>query len=50
MGLFQKDFLDVENLVKINKVDLRSNSVRQMFLKYGTAEIYEKISRACAGE
>ena len=49
-GRFLKDFLDVENLVKVNKVDLRSNSVRQMFLKYGTAEIYEKISRACAGE
>jgi hypothetical protein len=47
-GRFLKDFLDVENLVKVNKVDLRSNSVRQMFLKYGTAEIYEKISRACA--
>ena len=36
---FLKDFLDVENLVKINKVDLRSNNVRQMFLKYGTAQI-----------
>jgi len=41
-GRFLKDFLDVENLVKVNKVDLRSNGVRQMFLKYGTMEIYEK--------
>ncbi len=47
---FLKDFLDVENLVKVNKVDLRSDSVRQMFIKYGTAEIYKKISRACSAE
>ena len=47
-GRFLKDFLDVENLVKVNKVDWRSNGVRQMFLKYGNVELYEKISRACS--
>ena len=47
-GRFLKDFLDVENLVKVNKVDWRSNSVRQMFLKYGNMELYEKISHACS--
>ena len=41
-----KDFMDVENLVRINKVDLRSERIRQLFLKYGTLELYEKISRA----
>ncbi len=47
-GRFLKDFLDVENLVKVNKVDWRSDAVRQMFLKYGNLELYEKISRACS--
>ena len=47
---FLKDFLDVENLVRINKVDLNSEGVRQMFLKYGNQELYEKISRARAVE
>jgi len=42
--------LDVENLAKVNKVDLRSDDVRQMFLKYGNTELYEKISRACSTE
>ena len=49
-GRFLKDFLDVENLVKVNQVDSRSNGVRQMFLKYGTIELYEKISHACSTE
>jgi predicted nucleotidyltransferase len=46
-GRFLKDFLDVENLVRVNRVDLGSESVRQLFLKYGNVELYEKISRAC---
>jgi predicted nucleotidyltransferase len=46
-GRFMKDFLDVENLVRANKVDLHSNSIRELFLKYGTLELYEKVSRAC---
>ena len=49
-GRFLKDFLDVENLVKVNKVDLRLENVRQMFLKYGNLELYEKVSRACSNE
>lgn len=49
-GRFLKDFLDVENLIRVNKVDLRSNSVRQLFLKYGNVELYEKVSRACVRE
>ena len=49
-GRALKDFLDVENLVRVNKVDLRAEKVRQLFLKYGNVELYEKISRVCAGE
>lgn len=47
-GRFLKDFLDVENLVRVNHLDLRLDKLRQLFLKYGTPELYEKISQACA--
>jgi hypothetical protein len=43
-----KDFLDIENLVHVNKIDMRSDKARALFLKYGTADIYEKISQACS--
>jgi len=46
-GRFLKDLLDVENLIRANKVDLRSEGVRHLFLKYGNAELYEKVSHAC---
>jgi len=39
---FLKDYLDVENLVRVNKVNLHEDKVRQLFLKYGTVELYEK--------
>jgi len=47
---FLKDFLDVENLIRINQLDIKSENVRQLFLKYGTVELYEKVSRSLAGE
>ena len=50
LGRYLKDFLDVENLIRINHLDLRSDSIRQLFTKYGTMELYEKISRSLAGE
>jgi hypothetical protein len=48
MGLFQflKDFLDVENLIRVNKVDIGSEKVRELFLKYGSVDLYEKLSQA----
>ena len=49
-GRFLKDFLDVENLVRVNQLDLSTDRVRQWFLKYGNAELYEKVSRAGAGK
>jgi predicted nucleotidyltransferase len=42
-----KDFLDIENLVQVNKIDMQSDKARSLFLKYGTVDIYEKISQAC---
>jgi len=47
---FLKDFQDVEGLVRVGGLDLSAENVRQMFLKYGTLDIYEKIVRACADE
>jgi len=49
-GRFLKDFLDVENLVRANRMDLDSEPVRQWFLKYGNLELYEKISLAASGK
>jgi hypothetical protein len=45
---YLKDWLDVENLVRIHSLDLKTEEWRQIFLKYGTMEIYEKISRLAA--
>ena len=50
IGRFSKDFLDVEALVRVNQLDLRSERVREIFLKYGTLDLYDKISRAIAGQ
>jgi hypothetical protein len=43
-----KDYLDVEGLVRANKMDLRQEKVREHFLKYGTLDVYEKVSRTSA--
>lgn len=45
---FLKDFLDVENLISINHFDIKSEKLRSLFEKYGTMDLYEKISRALA--
>ena len=50
VGRFMKDFMDVENLIRIHKVDVRSEKCRLLFLKYGDAELYEKIIRASSAE
>jgi predicted nucleotidyltransferase len=50
LNRFLKDFLDVENLMRINQLDVKSENIRQLFLKYGTVELYEKVSRSLAGE
>ena len=50
MHRFLKDFLDVENLIRINRVDVRSQTIRELFDKYGTQDLYEKISRSVASD
>jgi predicted nucleotidyltransferase len=50
LGRFLKDFDDVTYLAKANKIDLRSPAIRDLFLKYGNSDLYEKICRACGGQ
>ena len=50
IGRYLKDYLDVENLIRVNRVDLRAGNIRQLFEKYGTMELYEKVSRTVAGQ
>jgi predicted nucleotidyltransferase len=45
---FLKDFLDVENLIRINKLDIKSENLRQLFAKYGSMDLYDKVSAALA--
>jgi hypothetical protein len=44
MHRFLKDFLDVENLIRINGLNIKSETLRELFRKYGTQDLYEKIS------
>jgi len=38
-----KDFLDIAELIKVNKIDIKSDELRVLCLKYGTEELYNKI-------
>lgn len=46
-GRFMKDFQDVEGLLKVNHLDIAAREIREIFEQYGTAELYEKVARAC---
>jgi predicted nucleotidyltransferase len=43
-----KDMDDVVNLVLNNRVDVKAPAFRELVLKYGTAELYERLSSLCA--
>ncbi len=45
-GRFLKDFLDVENLIRINHLDIKPENIRRLFEKYATMGLYEKMSAA----
>jgi hypothetical protein len=47
---FLKDFLDVENLIRINHLDIKSENVRGWFEKYATLELHEKMSAVLNSE
>jgi hypothetical protein len=42
-----KDADDVIRLALVNKLELDEPSIRDLFLKHGTAELYEKVRRLC---
>ena len=41
-----KDLPDIINLMRINKIDVKDKDFREVCLKYGTEEIYNKILEA----
>ena len=43
-----KDFPDIINLIRINGMDSKSGKFKELCLKYGTAELYNKILEALA--
>jgi len=42
-----KDFLDVVDLVAANKIDLKSEELKSIFQRYGSADLYRRILTAC---
>jgi len=40
---FLGDFIDVVELVKANGLDLQTEEMRALFLKYGTSDLYDKV-------
>lgn len=50
IGRYTKDLLDVEALVRVNALDMKSERMKQLFTKYGTMKLYEQVSRFSAGE
>jgi hypothetical protein len=50
MSRFLKDFLDVEYLIRLNRLDIQSKNIRALFDKYGTPDLYDKISRSLAND
>ncbi len=47
-GRIVKDADDVLQLLQVNRVDLNAPEVRDIFLKHGTSEFYEKAKRICS--
>ncbi len=47
-GRIVKDVDDVIRLVQVNRVNVGDDEIRQLFLKHGTPELYEKVQRVCA--
>lgn len=43
-----KDLPDIVNLIRINQVDIKGKEFKELCLKYGTAELYQRILEAFA--
>jgi len=46
-GRIVKDADDVIRLIQVNRLDVNSPELREIFLKHATPEFYEKIQRIC---
>ncbi len=46
-GRVVKDVDDVICLVQVNRLDVDTAEIRDLFLKHGTKELYEKVRRIC---
>jgi hypothetical protein len=42
-----KDFTDVEELVRINQINLNSPEMKEIFERYGTPDLYRRVKVAC---
>ena len=47
-GRVVKDADDVIRLTQVNQLDVNDPTIRELFLKHGTVELYEKIGRICS--
>jgi len=45
-----KDSDDLIHLIRLNAVDLKAPAVRDIILKHGTEDLYQKLQRTCAPE
>lgn len=46
-GRIVRDADDVIHLILANRLDIESDEWRELILKYGTADLYEKLRHAC---
>lgn len=49
-GRIVKDADDLINLVSINRINLEDDAIRDIFLRHGTPDLYEKVRRATRRE
>ncbi len=46
-GRIVKDADDVIRLVKANRLDVKDPAIRELFMKHGPPDLYEKVCRIC---
>jgi hypothetical protein len=46
-GRVVKDADDVIRLTQVNQLDVNDPRIRELFLRHGTVELYEKVARTC---
>jgi predicted nucleotidyltransferase len=49
-GRIIKDADDVIRLIQANRLNVNEGSIKELLLKHGTPEFYEKVQRACGSD